>query len=113
MVVSKILDKTFTALADPTRRAILIRLSNGPAAVVELAEPFDVSQQAISKHVAVLMRAGLLRQKKEGRINRCELVAEPLEDAAEWIERYRAYWEGSFNKLEKYLRETKKSNRNA
>ncbi len=103
MVVMIQLDATFAALADPTRRAILARLTEGPASIAELTKPFDVSQQAISKHVAVLDRAGLVRKRREGRISRCELDAAPLESAADWIAHYKSFWAAKLDRLETYL----------
>jgi DNA-binding transcriptional ArsR family regulator len=100
------LDSTFGALSDPTRRAILERLSEGDASVSELAEPFEVSLPAISKHLRVLEGAGLLTQEKQGRVRRCQLVAEPMHDAIEWIARYGQFWEGRFDALDQYLRQT-------
>jgi DNA-binding transcriptional ArsR family regulator len=100
------LNATFGALADPTRRAILERLSEGEASVGELAEPFDVSLPAISKHLRVLEGSGLLTQEKQGRVRRCRLVAEPMRDAIEWIARYGQFWEGRFDALDEYLRRT-------
>ena len=100
------LDTTFAALADPTRRAIIARLARGEASVTELAEPFDVSLPAISKHLRVLERAGLLVQEKEGRIRRCQLVATPLKEASHWIARYEQFWKGQFDALADYLTET-------
>ena len=100
------LDKTFAALADPTRRAILTRLAQGDTSVTELAAPFDISLPAISKHLRVLEKAGLLVQEKEGRIRRCHLVAEPLKEAAGWIARYHEFWEEQFGALADYLSET-------
>ena len=100
------LDTTFAALADPTRRAILARLAHGEASVTELAEPFDISLPAVSKHLRVLERAGLLAQAKEGRVRRCQLVADPLKDAADWIARYQQFWEGQFDALAGYLSQT-------
>jgi DNA-binding transcriptional ArsR family regulator len=100
------LDATFGALADPTRRAILARLARGEAMVTELAEPFDVSLPAISKHLRVLESAGLLERKIDGRVHRCRLAAEPMRNAAAWIEKYRTFWETQFDALEKYLLET-------
>jgi DNA-binding transcriptional ArsR family regulator len=97
------LDATFGALADPTRRAILARLARGEAMVTELAEPFRVSLPAISKHVRVLESAGLLRREIDGRVHRCRLAAEPMKNAAAWIEQYRAFWELQFDALAKYL----------
>jgi len=103
MTAANSLDKTFSALSDPTRRAILRRLANGERTVTKLAEPFDVSLPAISKHLRVLEGAGLVMQEKDGRIRRCQLSAGPLQDAARWIERYRRFWEESFERLDEYL----------
>ena len=97
------LDETFFALSDPTRRAIVARLGRGEATVAELSEPFDVSAPAISKHLRVLERAGLLEQQRDGRVRRCRLVAAPLKEAADWVEKYRVFWEGQFDNLEAYL----------
>jgi DNA-binding transcriptional ArsR family regulator len=97
------LDFTFGALADPIRRAILARLAKGEATVGELARPFDVSRPAISKHLRVLERAGLVQRTRDGRISRCELDAEPMRDAADWIERYRQFWEEQLDSLARYL----------
>lgn len=99
------LDATFAALADPTRRAILARLARGEASVTELAEPFDMSLPAISKHLTVLERAGLLAREKEGRVRRCRLIAKPLRDAARWIAFYQQFWEEQFDALAGYLQE--------
>jgi DNA-binding transcriptional ArsR family regulator len=97
------LDSTFGALSDPTRRAILARLAQGEAMVTELAEPFRVSLPAISKHVRVLESAGLLEREVDGRVHRCRLKAQPMKNAAAWIEQYRAFWELQFDALAKYL----------
>jgi DNA-binding transcriptional ArsR family regulator len=97
------LDLTFHALADPTRRALLARLSTGEATVGELARPFEVSRPAISKHLRVLERAGLVRRSAEGRVSRCELDAAPMREAAEWVERYRQFWEEQLDSLSRYL----------
>ncbi len=97
------LDATFSALSDPTRRAILERLAAGRSTVSELAEPFAVSLPAISKHLTVLEDAGLLKRERDGRVRNCILVAEPMEDAAEWVERYRDFWEGRLYALGKFL----------
>lgn len=105
------LDSTFSALADPTRRAILARLALGESSVQELASPFKVSLPAISKHLRVLERAGLLARTKHGRVHRCRLVARPFRDAADWIERYRQFWEQQFDALAQYLKETKTKQR--
>lgn len=98
------LDHTFFALSDPTRRAILERLAaEGELMVTALAEPFEMSLPAVSKHLRILQRAGLLAQEKDGRIRRCQLVAEPLQEANEWIERYSQFWESQFDSLAGYL----------
>lgn len=107
MVKHKRLDATFAALADPTRRAMLKRLHRGPASVKELADPFEVSLPAISKHLRVLERAGLLKRKKEGRVHRLSLLAGPLKDAAEWLAEYRIFWERQLDSLADYLGELK------
>ena len=101
----KRLDSTFRALADPTRRAILVALMRGQSSVSELARPHRMSLPAILKHLHVLQRAGLLRQKKIGRSRRCRLVARPLKNAEEWISQYRAFWENQFDALDRYLAE--------
>jgi DNA-binding transcriptional ArsR family regulator len=97
------LDTTFAALADPTRRAILARLANGDANVTELAKPFDMSQPAISKHLKVLERAGLISRGREAQSRPCRLEARRLREATEWMERYRRFWEESFDRLGEYL----------
>ena len=97
------LDLTFAALADPTRRAILARLATGDASVGDLAKPFRVSRPAISKHLRVLERAGLVQRAREGRVSRCELDAAPLRDAAQWMERYRAFWTNQLDSLKQYI----------
>ena len=99
------LDLTFAALSDPTRRAILSRLSKGEASVMQIAEPFEMSLPAISKHLKVLQKAGLITQSREAQWRPCRLDAKPLKQAAEWIERYREYWEESFDNLDSYLRD--------
>ncbi len=99
------LNATFAALADPTRRAILARLASGEASVTELAEPFEMSMPAISKHLKVLERAGLIARGREAQWRPCRLAADPLKDAADWLEHYRRFWEQSFDRLEDYLRE--------
>lgn len=101
------LDHTFSALADPTRRAILARLSLGDASVMELAEPFAMSQPAISKHLKVLERAGLISRGRDAQRRPCRLEAKPLADASGWIEGYREFWEGSFQRLDTLLDELK------
>ena len=99
------LSTTFAALADPTRRAILARLSRGEATVNELAEPFPVSLQAVSKHLKVLERAGLITRTRSAQWRPCRLEGAPLGDVTEWLERYRRFWESSFDRLEDHLRE--------
>jgi DNA-binding transcriptional ArsR family regulator len=98
------LNATFAALADPTRRAILARLASGETSVTELAEPFEMSLPAISKHLKVLERAGLIARGRDAQWRPCRLEPGPLRDAAEWIEYYRQFWEQSFDRLEDYLR---------
>jgi len=97
------LNATFAALADPTRRAILARLASGEAAVMQLAKPFEMSQPAISKHLKVLERAGLIVRGRKAQSRPCRLQAAPLREVADWVERYRAYWEQSFERLDVYL----------
>jgi DNA-binding transcriptional ArsR family regulator len=103
------LDATFSALADPTRRAILARLASGETSVSELAEPFEMSMPAISKHLKVLHRAGLIERGREAQWRPCRLAAGPLKDASDWLDHYRRFWEESFDRLEDYLRELQKS----
>jgi len=102
------LNATFSALADPTRRAILARLASGETSVSELAEPFEMSLPAISKHLKVLQRAGLIERGREAQWRPCRLAAGPLKDAAYWLEHYRSFWEESFDRLEDYLRDLQK-----
>ena len=94
---------TFSALADPTRRAILARLVSGEVSVTELAEPFAISLPAVSKHLKVLERAGLITRSREAQWRPCRLKAGPLKDAADWLEHYRQFWEQSFDRLDDYL----------
>lgn len=101
------LSDTFGALADPTRRAILARLASGEASVTELAAPFDMSMPAISKHLKVLERAGLITRGREAQWRPCRLQAKPLRDVARWVEHYQKFWEQSFDRLDHYLRELK------
>jgi DNA-binding transcriptional ArsR family regulator len=101
------LSMTFAALADPTRRAILARLSKGEASVSELAAPFEMSMPGISKHLKVLERAGLIARGREAQWRPCTLEAGPLKDVAHWVEHYRHFWEESFDRLDEYLRELK------
>ena len=102
------LDLVFGALADPIRRAILARLAEGEATVGQLAQPFDVSRPAISKHLRVLERARLVRRTPEGRMSRCELDAGPMQEAAEWVERYRKFWEVQLDSLKRYVEQQPK-----
>ncbi len=102
------LSSTFAALADPTRRAILARLASGEASVTELADPFEMSLPAISKHLKVLERAGLIARSRDAQWRPCHLEAGPLKEVSDWVERYRQFWEESFDRLEAYLRELKK-----
>ena len=97
------LDATFAALADPTRRAILARLASGEASVMELAEPFAMSQPAISKHLKVLERAGLISRSRDAQRRPRRLEAKPLAEATKWLERYRRYWEGNYRRLDALL----------
>jgi len=97
------LDLVFGALADTTRRRILARLAQGEATVGELAAPFEISRPAISKHLRVLERAGLIHRTRDGRLRRCELEAEPLREASAWVERYREFWEDRLDALAEYL----------
>ena len=99
------LNSTFAALADSTRRAILTRLASGEASVTELAGPFEMSLPAVSKHLKVLERAGLIARGREAQWRPCRLEAGPLKDADEWLEQYRRFWEESFDRLDDYLRE--------
>ena len=106
MVTIHRLDLTFAALADPTRRAILAQLATGEATVGDLAAPFRVSRPAISKHLRVLERAGLVQRVREGRVSRCELDAAPMREAAEWIETYRVFWSGQLDSLKRYIEQS-------
>jgi DNA-binding transcriptional ArsR family regulator len=99
------LSVTFAALADPTRRAILARLADGEATVNELAEPFDISLQAVSKHLKVLERAGLITRGQNAQYRPCRLESAPLDNAVEWIERHRHVWADRFDRLEQHLRD--------
>jgi DNA-binding transcriptional ArsR family regulator len=101
------LSTTFAALADPTRRAILARLATGECSVTELAEPFEMSMPAVSKHLRVLERAGLIARGREAQWRPCRLEAAPLKEVADWTERYRAIWERHFDSLENYLQQMK------
>ena len=113
MSVSAPLDATFAALADPTRRAILARLALGEATVGDLAEPFAMSQPAISKHLKVLERAGLVRRGRDAQRRPCRIEAAPLAEACGWIEGYRKLWDGNFRRLDALLGELKAKARSA
>jgi DNA-binding transcriptional ArsR family regulator len=104
-MVADQLSATFSALADPTRRAILAKLAKGEASVNELAEPFKMTLPAISKHLKVLQKAGLITRGRDAQFRPCKLEAEPLRDASDWIGRYKQFWEESFDRLDDYLRE--------
>src|SRR6266550_9202855 len=106
-MADRVLNTTFAALADPTRRAIIARLASGEASVAELAEPFAISQPAISKHLKVLERAGLISRGQDAQRRPRRLEAKPLAEANEWLERYREYWEESFARLDLLLAELK------
>jgi DNA-binding transcriptional ArsR family regulator len=105
------LSLTFAALADPTRREMLARLAQGPATVKELAEPFEISMPAISKHLKVLERAGLIERGREAQWRPAQLQAAPLKEVSQWLERYRTNWEESFDRLDEYLRRLQKHRR--
>jgi DNA-binding transcriptional ArsR family regulator len=102
------LNRTFAALADPTRRRILAQLAQGDRCVTRLARPYAMSLPAISKHLRVLEKAGLLRRRRYGRIHEMQLEAKPLKQAARWVEEYRKFWEGSLDRLAEYLEQTNK-----
>ncbi len=102
------LSSTFAALADPTRRAILARLALGETSVAELAAPFSISPPAVTKHLKVLQRAGLITQSRQAQWRPCKLEAAPLQEAASFIEQYRQFWEQSFDRLDSYLQELQK-----
>ena len=105
------LSATFSALADPTRRAILARLAEGEATVKELSAPFSISGPAISRHLRVLERAGLIERGREAQWRPCRLQANPLKDIADWVEYYRRHWEESFDRLDRYLKELQHKNK--
>src|ERR1700678_4494873 len=111
MKESAILDATFSALADSTRRAILARLASGEASVMELAKPFAMSQPAISKHLKVLERAGLISRSQDAQRRPRRLEARPLKEVAEWLGTYRELWEASFDRLDEYLEELQAKNK--
>jgi DNA-binding transcriptional ArsR family regulator len=104
------LSRTFAALADPTRRAVLARLADGEATVNELAEPFAISLQAVSKHLKVLEGAGLITRGKEAQWRPARLTGHSLGDAADWLDRYRIFWEGTFDRLDQHLRDLQARN---
>jgi DNA-binding transcriptional ArsR family regulator len=110
MIASR-LDATFAALADPTRRAILARLATGEATVTELVAPFKISQPAISKHLKVLERAGLISRGRKAQKRPCRIEAEPLAEANKWIESYRKIWEANFSRLDDLLADLKRSSK--
>ncbi len=99
------LSKTFSALADPTRRAILARLASGEASVSDLAKPLRITMPAVTKHLKVLENAGLIRRGRQAQWRPCYLVAEPLKEAANWVEQYRRFWEARFERLDEYLKQ--------
>jgi DNA-binding transcriptional ArsR family regulator len=103
MVSNSALDQVFGALADPTRRVILEQLTEGQATVGELAQPFEMSRPAVSKHLRVLERAGLVERTIDGRITRCSLSAGPMQGASEWVDRYREYWDDQLDRFKRYL----------
>ena len=113
MTPAEQLDATFAALADPTRRAILARLARSEASVLELAEPFDMSQPAISKHLKVLERAGLITTGQDAQRRPRRLEAKPLAEATQWLERYREHWEQSFKRLDAVLAGLTRTQKNA
>ena len=101
------LSATFAALGDPTRRAILARLASGETSVTELAEPFEISLPAVTKHLKVLERAGLITRTRDAQWRRCRLDPEPLREVAQWVEQYRRFWENRYDRLDEYLNELK------
>jgi DNA-binding transcriptional ArsR family regulator len=107
------LDRTFAALADPTRRRILAQLAEGDRCVTRLARRYHISLPAVSKHLRVLEKAGLLRRRRYGRVHEMQLQAKPLKQAAQWVEEYRKFWEGSLNRLAEYLEKTDKEKKGA
>src|SRR5215472_13609437 len=106
---SRTLNRTFAALADPTRRRILAHLAGGDRRVTDLARPHAMSLPAVSKHLRVLEKARLLRRRRYGRVHEMQLEAKPLKEAAEWVEEYRKFWEGSLDRLAAYLERTNKT----
>jgi DNA-binding transcriptional ArsR family regulator len=106
---SRLLNRTFGALADPTRRRILEHLAHGDRCVTDLARPYSMSLPAVSKHLRVLENAGLIRRRRKGRVHSLQLVAAPMRQASQWIEEYRRFWEGSLDRLDEYLKELQTS----
>jgi DNA-binding transcriptional ArsR family regulator len=100
---SRLLDRTFAAIADPTRRRILAQLANSDECVTELARPHSMSLAAVSKHLVVLEKAGLVKRRREGRVHSLALEAKPMQEAQAWLDRYRKFWEGNLDQFEKYL----------
>ncbi len=105
---SRTLDRTFAALADPTRRRMLEHLSRGDLCVTDLARPYSMSLPAVSKHLRVLEKAGLVRRRRSGRVHSLKLQVEPMQQANAWIEEYRKFWEGSLDRLDEYLQRLQK-----
>jgi DNA-binding transcriptional ArsR family regulator len=113
MMIQDQLSSTFYALSDPTRRAILARLANGEASVTDLAKPFAMTMPAVTKHLKVLERAGLVSRSRQAQWRPCRLEAEPLKNVAEWVAQYRQFWEQSFDRLDDYLQDLQtKENQN-
>ena len=106
------MSSTFSALADPTRRAILARLALGETSVTDLASPFEMSMPAISRHLKVLEKAGLISRGREAQWRPCKLKAEPLKQAADWLDEYRQFWEQSFDRLDEYLKSMQEKEKN-
>jgi len=102
---SRLLNRTFAALADPTRRRLLEHLTQGDRCVTDLARPYAMSLPAVSKHLRILERAGLVRRRRNGRVHSLKLEAAPMKRASQWIEEYRRFWEGSLDRLDEYLKE--------
>jgi DNA-binding transcriptional ArsR family regulator len=108
----RLLDQTFAALADPTRRRILEQLAQGDRCVTDLAKPYRMSLPAVSKHLRVLERAGLIRRRRCGRVHQLKLEAKPMKDAQQWIETYRRFWEENLDRLDDYLKQLQASEKN-
>ncbi len=108
---SKVLDRTFGALADPTRRQILAQLANGEECVTKLARPHAMSLAAVSKHLIVLEKAGMVKRRREGRVHSLALDAKPMQEAMAWLDRYRKFWEANLDQFEKYLDQLPKEER--